>query len=299
MKVLITGATGLIGSALKSHFKRQNIEVNYLTRNQRLIQSDPHAFGWDPNNGIIDGACFKEVQVIVNLAGARVSRPWTKKGKKILIDSRIKSIALLKNTIDKTNNHQIRHVLCASAIGIYKSDREQAQSEFSEPESNTFLSKLVQNWEQKSLGFEQLGIKTTILRFGHIFSNKGGIYPILNYFVFNRFNFLPGPGMQIYSWIHIEDTVRIIDHLIKKKSQGIYNLVAPEFISHKELIQTISKYKKHKTIVINIPSFLIKVLLGERSQLVLKGQRVSSKKIIDNGYLFKYPLIDSCVKILN
>ncbi len=298
MKVLIAGATGLVGSALKELLINNNIQVAYLTRSKRVSTRDANAYYWNPRTKTIDDSCFINVNAIVNLAGTRVSRPWTKKGKQILVDSRIESTRLLKNSIQKYKTHQIKQYVAASAIGIYSSDSNSCQSEENFKKAKSFLSTLVQNWEKESLKLEQNNIKTTLVRLGHVFSNKGGFYPILNTFLFGKIGLILGRGNQIYSWIHIDDTVQIIHNILKNQWVGIYNLVAPEHISQRELTKILAKHKKHKTKLISIPSRLIMLFLGERSQLILNGQSVSAQKLLDKGYVFKFPTTYSCVENL-
>lgn len=298
MPILIAGATGLIGSALKEYLKSKHIDVHYLTRNQSLTTSDSDAYYWNPKSAIIDESCFKKVSVIVNLAGTRVSRPWTGRGKQALIDSRIESTRLLKNSVEKLKRHQIKHFVTASAIGVYSSDMTINQTEVNFKKAKTFLSTLIQNWERESLKFERNNINTTIVRFGHVFSNKGGFYPILNTFFLDRIGLVLGQGNQIYSWIHIDDTIQIIHQVMKNRWYGVYNLVAPECVSQKRLVKIMAKHKKHRTKLISIPSGLIELILGERSQLILNGQSVSAQKLMEKGYEFKFPTAESCVENL-
>ncbi|MCY4297791.1 MAG: TIGR01777 family oxidoreductase [Flavobacteriaceae bacterium] len=298
MKVLIAGATGLVGTVLKKYLKTKNIDVHCLTRNQSIAKSDSKSFYWNPKKNIIDESCFRNVHAVVNLAGTRVSRSWTKKGKQILIDSRIQSTQLLRKSIENLKTHQIAHYVTASAIGIYSSKSNQLQTEENFKMATSFLSSLVQDWEREACKFESNKIKTTITRFGHVFSNQGGFYPILDTFLFNRLGFILGNGNQIYSWIHIDDVVRIIYQILKERWLGTYNLVSPECISQKELTRIISKYKAPKTMLLTVPSKLIKIVLGERSQLVLNGQSVSAQKLLNKGYVFRFPTTESCVENL-
>ncbi len=298
MKVLIAGATGLVGSALKEFLISNSIQVVYLTRSKQLTAKDSNAYYWNPGTNTIDDSCFKSVHAIINLSGTRVSRPWTKRGKQILVDSRIESARLLKNSIQKYKNHKIKQYVSASAIGIYSSESNICQTEENFKKAKSFLSTLVQNWEKESLKFEQNNIKTTLLRFGHIFSNKGGFYPILNMFLFGRIGLILGRGRQIYSWIHIDDAVQIIYEILRNQWLGVYNLVAPDYISQKELTKNMASFKKHRTKLISVPSRLIMLFLGERGQLILNGQSVSAQKLLDKGYVFKFPTIHSCIKDL-
>jgi len=144
MQILITGGTGLIGSSLCKHFKLQNHTVKYLTRNKKLAKKNADAYIWDIEKKFINDSCMDNIDVIIHLAGARISNSWSKKGKEKLRNSRINSTRLLYETIAKKKNAKIKHMLCASAIGIYQSNTETIQYETLEIEEKSFLSPLIE-----------------------------------------------------------------------------------------------------------------------------------------------------------
>ena len=145
MTVLITGATGLIGSEIVSQCHKQNITVHYLTTSKEKLSDEPNYKGyyWNPQNGIIDNACFKNVDAIINLAGASISKRWTSSYKKVILDSRLQSLQLLKDSLSKLN-HEVKHIISASAIGIYPASLTNYYEENYPKTSKSFLGEVAQ-----------------------------------------------------------------------------------------------------------------------------------------------------------
>lgn len=287
-KILITGATGLIGTTLVRFLRTKGQKINILTRNPESNFIDGvETFFWEPSEDKIDVRCFRGVSVIVHLAGASINTKWTKSGKKLIFDSRIDSSKLLLTEIKKLPNHAIRQIVCASGIGIYPSDATKLYFEDDSLKSKSYLHNLVHDWEKTNQMFESLSIDVTIFRIGLVLSKEGGIYPIMSRLILNKFGLVFGNGRQVISWIYIDDLVRLIALAGDEKWTGVYNAVAPNPLSQEEMIVTILRFKTQATNYIRVPVWLIKMVLGERSDLTLSSQNVSAKKILSKGFQFK------------
>ena len=178
MRVLITGATGLVGQEIVKQCHDQNMDVNYLSTNRSKIvdENKYKGFYWNPDSGEIDSDCFQDVDVIINLAGATVAKRWTNEYKNEILDSRLNSLKLLHSTI-KSNNLSISHIISASAIGIYPDSLTHYYEEDFNIKGKGFLSDVVKQWEKEAHKFEQLGINVSIIRIGIVLTTKGGALP--------------------------------------------------------------------------------------------------------------------------
>lgn len=289
MTVLITGATGLIGQEIVKQCHAEGISVHYLTTSKAKIKTEPNykGFHFNPNNNEIDHTCFNGVTTIINLVGTSISKRWTDSYKKEIIESRTKTNQVLQDTI-KTHNYSIEQVISASAIGIYPSSRTNYYDETYSEVSGTFLGKVVQQWEAATDGFKTLGCKVAKIRIGLVLAKEGGALPELT----KPMNFGAGAafgsGKQWQSWIHVEDLAGIFLHALQNKLEGVFNGVAPNAVSNRELTRLAAKVLKRPLILPNIPKAVMKLILGEMHILLFESQRVSSQKIETIGYRFKY-----------
>ena len=288
-RVLITGATGLVGQEIVKQCHAQNIHVNYLTTNKSKIVSlyNYQGFYWNPKTGEINDNCFKDVETIINLSGATVSKRWTKKYKTEILNSRLDSLRLLFNTIE-TNNYSIKQLISASAIGIYPDSRTNYYDETNNVNGDNFLAQVTKQWEAQARNFVALNIKVALVRIGIVLAKNGGallklVKPIKAYLGSPL-----GGGGQWQSWIHVEDLANIFMFINKHKLEGVYNGVAPNPVKQRELVKTIAKVVNRPVFMPKVPSFMLKILLGEMSTLVLESQRVSSKKLENKGFIYKY-----------
>lgn len=297
MKVLITGATGLIGSELVSLLLKNGIEINYLTTSRAKIQSEDlyNGYHWDPENGIIDESCIDGVDTIVHLAGAPIAKRWTKEYKREILESRILSTNVLYGLL-KNKENSVRHFISASAIGIYPDSLDNVYSEDSQDIDDSFLGTVVQKWETATDNIERLGIRVAKVRTGLVLSAKGGMLPQLAKPV--RFGLASafGCGKQMQSWIHIDDLVCIYYYIIENELEGVYNVVAPYPVTQNELVKNIAKVLDKPYFLPNIPKFAMEMALGEMHMLLFTSQNVSAKKIIGEGYQFKYLSLEKALK---
>lgn len=299
MKILITGATGLVGNELVSLLLQNGETVHYLTTNKKKIESQSNykGFYWNPEQGIIDENCFIGVEAIIHLAGANIGKRWTKNYKQEIIESRILSSNLLFKSL-KDFPHEVKQIVSASAVGIYPDNLKKLYSENDKEVDNSFLGNVVVKWEESIDKFKLLNIKVCKLRTGLVLSNKGGalmemLKPI-KYGAGAPF----GSGKQVQSWIHIHDLAELYYFAVKNSWQGVFNAVAPNPVTNKQLTEEIATAIKRPIIIPTIPKFLMKLVLGEMHIMLFTSQNVSAQKASDNGFVFKYKLIDKALKHL-
>lgn len=296
MRILITGATGLVGKKIVSLLLQKGIAVHYLTTSKSKIQNQEnyHGFYWNPQQGIIDENCFLNVDVIVHLAGANISKRWTNAYKQELVESRVLSSNLLFKTL-KDNPNQVKQIISASGIAIYPNSDTTIYTEESLEKEDSFLGNLVVKWEQSVDKFNILNIKVCKIRTGIVLSKKGGALTEMLKPVKLGLGSFYGNGKQIMSWIHIDDLVGIYFLAIQNSLEGVYNAVASNPISNKELIHIIAKILHKPLFLPAIPKFVFKLLLGEMHQLLFTNQKISNQKIINAGYIFKYNSVDKAL----
>lgn len=290
MKVLITGATGLIGKEIVKRCHEQNISVHYLTTSKEKIRTQDNykGFYWDPEKNIIDRDCFKDVDAIINLAGAGLAKRWTKKYKKTIVESRVQSLQCMKSALSKIENHHIKHILSASAIGFYPDSLTKYYDEACTKKSPSFLGEVVSEWENAVDEFSTLGLLVSKVRIGLVLDATEGALPQMVKPIKLGLGSAFGSGEQWQSWIHVYDLSRIFVHIIQNELEGVYNGVAPNPITNNELTKAIAKTLHKPLILPNIPKFFMKLVLGEMHIVLYESQRVSSKKIEDSGFDFTY-----------
>jgi uncharacterized protein (TIGR01777 family) len=297
MKVLITGATGLIGQELTEVLLQNNHVVHYLTTSPLKIHNKANYYGffWNPEEGKIDENCIEGVDVIVHLAGASISKRWTNSYKQELIESRVLSANLLFSLLKKTSN-QVKHFVSASGTAIYPDSYENVYDESSTLIDNTFLGNVVVKWEESADQFHLLNLKVTKLRTGVVFSEKGGallemIKPIKMY-VGSGF----GSGKQMQSWIHLADVANLYYFVIQNQTEGIINAVAPNSVSNQELTKAIAKHLKRPLFLPNVPQFVMKLILGEMSILLFNNKKILPKRALELGFQFQFPTIEKALQ---
>ena len=301
MKLLITGATGLIGRKLTEKFLNEDFDINYLTTVKSKINTIEGAkcFYWNPSQDQIDSTCFSGVDTIIHLAGSTVSKRWSKSYKKKIYSSRIKSTQiLLRGLKDLKGSHQVKHLVSASAIGIYPSDDNRYFTEESEINPVSFMEKVVFDWENEVNLFRFEGVKIVKLRIGLVLSRRGGILAPLKIPVYFGLGAAFGDGKQGQSWIHMDDLVGIFLKAVIDRWEGVFNAVAPNPVSQSAFIAALSRAMKRPYFLPSIPAFLIRLGAGEMSDLVLDSHWISSQKVIDKGYSFQFNDIQNALNDL-
>ncbi|WBX72800.1 TIGR01777 family oxidoreductase [Tenacibaculum pacificus] len=288
-KILITGGTGLVGKQLQQVFKKQNIEVVILTRNPK----QENEFKWDINQKYIDEKAFENITHIIHLAGAGIAdKRWTITRKKELINSRVDSANLLFEKI-KEYKIPLQGFISASGIGYYGAiTSDKIYSENDTPH-NDFIAKICIEWEKSANQFKQLNIPVTILRTGIVLTKFGGALPKINTPLFLA---ALGDGKQYMPWVHIDDLSNLYFKAITDNNfTGIYNAVAPEHQTNKNFTKILSKSIHKPIFPLNAPAFVLNIVLGEMSDILLKGSRISSEKT-KNVYKFQYPDLKTALK---
>ena len=288
-KVLITGATGFIGTHIVPLCLKDGISVHYLTTRKEKLNAFKGAQGfyWNPAKNEIDVDCLENVDAIVHLAGATVSKRWTKAYKKVILDSRTKTATLLYNTLEN-NRHIVRSFISASGISIYPNSFTKLYDEENHDINNDFLGMVTAAWESSVDKFKDLGIDVAKIRTGVVFDANEGAFSQLIKPIKMGIASPVGSGNQWMSWIHIDDLARLYLYVITEKLEGIYNAVAPTAVTNKKLTRVVAQHLNVASWLPNVPSFMLKLFLGEMSSLALKGQLVSSKKIQQQGFTFLY-----------
>ena len=302
--VLIAGGTGLIGTALTRALVQKNYEVIILSRSKKSVSEKNISYSvWDINSQTIDEEAVKKADYIIHVAGANVGDTrWTKKRKKEIVDSRVKSSELLVKSLQKIPN-KIRAVISSSAIGYYGPDPQVPNPRpFVETDSpfNDFLAKTVKDWETAMQPIKELGKRLVFFRTGIVLSNGEGAYTKFKKPLKFGLNPILGNGQQMISWIHIDDLVGLYIEAIKNENwHGVYNAVAPNPVSNQQLMKEMAKQAKGFHITARIPSPVLKIVLGEMSIEVLKSTTVSAEKVQKAGFKFLFPTIQEAVGFLS
>lgn len=290
MKVLITGATGLVGKELVDLCHKENIAVNYLSTSKEKIVSKKNyqGFFWNPDNNEIDLKCFEGVTAIINLAGAGIAKRWTKSYKKEILSSRLNSLRTLRNALEKIDRSNITSFVSASAIGIYPNSLSDFYEEDEKNVDHSFLGEVVQLWEKELDTFSTLDINIAKIRIGMVLSTRNGALPEMAMPIKKYVGAAFGSGEQWQSWIHIKDLARIFMFAVDNGLQGVFNAVAPNPVTNNKLIKGIAKELNRPLFLPNIPQFLMKAILGEMAYILFVSHRVSSKKVEEEGFVFEY-----------
>ncbi|MFV8279973.1 TIGR01777 family oxidoreductase [Christiangramia marina] len=299
MKVLITGATGMIGSRLSDLCRESGMIVHYLTTSKSKIEKreDYKGFYWDPKSEEIEKECIDGVTTIIHLAGASIAEKWTSEYKETIIKSRTETAALLYDTL-KNNEHQVENFISASAIGKYPDSLEKLYFEDDEVLADNFVGTVVKKWEVAADRFSNLGIDVAKIRVGLVLSEKGGMLEKVRKPIEMNVGAPLGSGKQWQSWIHLDDLAGIFLHATERELTGVYNAVAPNPVTNKEMTRQLADQLNKPLWLPNVPKFVLKTMLGEMSQIVLSSQLVSCKKIEEHGYKFKYSNLSKALEDL-
>lgn len=292
--VWIAGGSGLVGQRLVKEMDADKFDVFVLSRKKSLKNDSTKAIQWDTRSKTIDSDILPDH--IINLAGAGIADSrWTKERKELLVSSRVDSAETLRVYL-KNKNHKVKSYLGASAVGFYGNRKNEILSEGSLP-GNEFMSECCVLWEKASHEMSGVAERVCIYRIGIVLSKWGGALPKMlmtkPLYVFNYF----GNGQQYYPWIHIQDLVRFIIYTMEHSDlKGIYNTVAPQQITNKNMMKEITNTNKWNGLLLSAPSFILKMVLGEMSAVVLNSNRIDSQKITESGYKFQFTQVGEAVK---
>lgn len=300
MHIVIAGGSGFVGQQLQKYLIKQNHQVTILTRNPKKIEQTTQlkAIEWlneksEPEKELTD------VDAIVNLAGESINGiRWTKEKKRKILESRISSTKELIRIIGKLD-FKPQVLINASAIGYYGMSETQIFTESDKTEADDFLAMVVKWWEEEAAKAIQIGVRTVFARLGLVLGNQGAL-PLMLLPYRLRIGGTIGNGRQWVSWVHVEDVVRLFEFIIKEEQiVGALNVTAPNPVRMKEFGKSISSVK-HSPHWLPVPSWAMKLALGEMSSMLLKGQYVIPEKALENGFKFLYPDIKQALaKIIN
>ena len=283
MKFLITGGTGLIGKSIVQLLIEKNHHINVLSRKRGEDTKQVRYYQWSPKNQTIDFTCIDDVDVIINLAGENIFGLWTKSKKKKILESRVKSLQLLKKLI-KNRPNNVKQIISASAIGIFPNSQEIIFDENSTQKGNTFLANVVKEWEREIESLKAFKINVTTVRIGMVFCELGGIIKVLRLISKSRFLSFIGNGNQKISWIHLNDLTKLFYKISQKNYHGLIHAVNNNPTTMLDLITNLTnKYKlKVKLFIpgIILKSFFRLLCLGDfYEDIANSNKNVVSKRI--------------------
>lgn len=286
--ILITGGTGLVGRFLCKKLKNKGYSVAILSRASKKV-TEISTYTWDIDKNEIEKEAIEKADYIIHLAGANISEgKWTAKRKKLIVDSRVKSAQFIFEKL-KENTNQVKAFISASAIGYYGTISTEKIFSENDPPANEFLGETCRKWEQSADRFEELGIRTVKIRSGVILEKNGGALAKMITPIKLGIGSAIGNGRQYLPWIHIEDLSNIYIKAIEDtQMNGAYNAVAPDHKTNRDFTETLAHVLRKPLWFPNIPTIVMKIIFGKMSVMLLKGSRVSSEKITNAGYKFKF-----------
>ncbi|NHM01303.1 TIGR01777 family oxidoreductase [Flavobacterium difficile] len=299
MTILITGATGLVGNKLVSSLKKDNHTIHYLSTSKSKLKNNLNykGFYWNPTTGEIDKKAFDDVTVIIHLAGASISKKWTKAYKKEILDSRVEGANLIFETLKSIPN-KVERFISASAVGIYPSDLNYIYNENNTQIDDSFLGEVTEKWEKSASQFKTLSIDVSIVRIGVVLAKESGALVEMTKPINYGLGAVLASGQQYVSWIHIDDLVAIFKYILDTNLKGIYNAVSPYPITNEELTKLIAKTINKPLFLPNVPKFMLNLLLGEMHIILTSSQNVSCRKILDAGFQFHFGSLNKSLQNL-
>ena len=295
MKIVVSGASGLIGSALTPRLAARGHEVVRLVR--RPPRPGERAVAWDPEAGSIDRAALEGADVVIHLAGENVFGRWTAEKKRRIRDSRVSGTRLVSEALARLARRP-SVLLAASAIGFY-GDRGDEELIEQSPPGEDFLAQVSRDWEAAAAPAGRAGIRVVNLRFGVVLTPAGGaLGKMLPPFRLGLGGHV-GSGSQYVSWIHIDDGGRAIEHALATESlAGPVNLTAPHPVTNRELAGTLGRVLGRPAIM-PVPAFALRLMLGaEGAGMLQGGQRVLPARLLESGFQFRYRDIEAALRDL-
>jgi uncharacterized protein (TIGR01777 family) len=293
---LITGGSGLIGRYLTSALLSEGYNVSHLSRNGSS-NGKMRVFKWDPEKKIIDPGAFEGVDYLIHLAGANIGeKRWTRKRKEEIINSRVASAGFLHEIISG-NNIKLKAFITASATGYYGSVTTDRIFTEEDPPSEDFLGTTCRLWEEEADLFARMGIRTVKIRTAVVLEKSDSALSKLMKPARFGLAVRLGSGRQYFPWIHIDDLCKIyVKSLKDEKMHGAYNAVSPEQINHNDFVRTMAAVMGIPLFLPPVPASILRIVMGEMSDVVLKGSRISCGKILKAGYIFRFDRLDGALK---
>lgn len=286
--ILITGGSGMIGMKLSGLLIDKGHNVAHLTRS-KSADHPYRQFEWDVKNGFIEEGAMTYADIVIHLAGAGVAdKRWSDERKRTIIDSRTKTADLLFQQLKNRESCHIDKFISASAIGYYGMYTGTELLSEEDDAGQDFLAEVVVKWEAAADKFKELDIAVSKLRVGIVLAKEGGALPQLAKPIKFGLGAPLGSGGQMMSWVHLEDICGMFLHLVEHDIEGTFNGVAPRPVSNQEMTKAVAKVLGKPLWLPNVPSFAMKLALGEMAGIVLGGNHVSCEKMVNAGYQYKY-----------
>jgi uncharacterized protein (TIGR01777 family) len=297
MKILITGGTGFVGTQLTSRLIKDNHEVTILSRSAKRSGEIPRGISYlqgDPTQKGSWQEAIKNHDAVINLAGASIFAKWTEEHKKAIRESRVSTTRNIVEGIPSDPQKQFTF-FSTSAVGYYGFCGDVELTEES-PHGDDFLARIASEWEGEALKAKGKGARVVITRFGIVMGEKGGalgqMIPLFKKFIGGPI----GSGRQWFSWVHIKDLAEAFSFLLKHPEiSGSVNVCSPNPVRNKDLAKALGRVL-HRPSFLPAPGFMIKLVLGEFGSVILEGQRVIPKRLLDSGFAFQYPEIDKALQ---
>jgi uncharacterized protein (TIGR01777 family) len=296
--ILITGGNGIIGKYLCKKMKEKGYDVTILSRISNH-SSNPITYAWNPEKREIDNKAITTADFIIHLAGAKIGeKRWTNERKQLIIDSRVQTAQLIFDKV-KENNHKIKAFISASAIGYYGSITCDKIFTETDASADDFQGECCRKWEEVADKFADSGIRTVKIRTGVVLTKQGGALSKMKIPVKMGIGSALGNGKQYIPWIHIDDLCNIYIQAIEDiQMRGSYNAVASDHKTNIEFTRLLAKVLKKPFWFPHIPAFLLRLLFGNMSEILLKGSRISSHKIKETGFEFLFPDLENALNDL-
>ncbi|MCG9790933.1 TIGR01777 family oxidoreductase [Flavobacterium algicola] len=296
-KVLITGGTGFVGSHLTKLLVAKGFEISILSRSKKVDEQSISYYVWDVDKGIIDEKAVLDADFIIHLAGENIAGSrWTEQRKKDIVTSRVAPVALIKTVLEK-NNKKLEAFISASGVGIYGAITDSKICKENTDVYNDFLGETCQKWEAAADTISPFANRVVKVRTGLALGKDGGfLEKMLPLFKWGLGSAI-GSGKQYMPWIHIDDLCAIyLEGLRNPAMNGAYNATIQDNTTNKIFAKTLTQVLGYKMWFPAVPSFMMRLLLGEMSVIILEGRRVSSSKIEKLGFRFKYINLENALQ---
>ncbi len=293
MRILLTGGTGLIGQALCRYWLTQHHELIVWSRDlKKVTEVCSGARGIASLQELDDS---EPLDAVINLAGAPIAdRPWTSARRKLLWNSRVDLTHRLVEWLGQ-QQEKPKVLISGSAVGWYGDGGDRILDESSMLDQTHFGSQLCMAWEQAASRAKQYGIRVVLLRTAPVLSAKGGMLARLRLPFWLGLGGRISHGQQWMPWIHIDDAASLIDYLLKQpKCSGAFNVCAPEQLRNTEFTKTLAR-ALHRPALLTTPAWVMRMVLGDMSALLLEGQRTVPKRALEHGFSFCYPTLDKAL----
>lgn len=293
-RVLITGATGMIGKKLVPALIEKGYQISMLSRNARPLPNT-RVFLWNVENQTIDTKCFEGVSAIIHLAGENIaSKRWTAKRKQQILDSRVQSTSLLYKGL-ATCNHNVNTLISASAVGYYGNRGDEVLTEIS-PAGDDFLASCCLQWEAAVDEGSLQDLRIVKLRTGFILDKATGGLPLMALPVKLFAGATLGSGKQWIPWIHLQDMVNLYIHALETSIHGVFNATAPIPVTNETFTKNLAQVLQRPVWPLHVPAIAIKTIMGEMSAVALSSTNTSAQKVLNTGFNFKYHELQTALK---